>query len=229
MSVTYLDKKYQMENKKGFFTLDLSGRGITDITEIKDLEVLTELQVLNLSKNQISEIKGLETLKNLVELDLSNNQIAKIQGLANLTNLKKLNLKKNRFINIEGFENLINLEKLIFGFESWVSPNWSPKGNNPFSSAKKTLLLNGRELTVLEKKIVKGEAKKVVAYCRVQLKQAGYTKSLVPADARMEKLEKKIIKMIQDNEKKIQKATKFKVESKSWAEERQRRSSYRLP
>jgi hypothetical protein len=69
-----------------------------------------------------------------------------------------------------------------------------------------TLVLHGSELTELEKSIVKGDAKKVVAYCRVKLKQAGYAKRLVPADSKIEKYEKQIIKMMKDNEKKVKKA-----------------------
>ncbi len=208
MSVTYLEKEYNVKEIYGFLTLDLSGKGIKDITEIKGLEALTELQVLNLSKNQIKEIKGLDTLKNLVELNLSSNIIVEIHGLTNLTNLRKLNLKQNRFINIEGFENLISLSKIKFGFGHWNAENLTPaewaRGIRP----KSTLLLHGSELTELEKSIVKGDAKKVVAYCRVKLKQAGYSKRLVPADSKIEKFEKQITKMIKDNEKKIQKAMK---------------------
>lgn len=206
MSVTYLDEEYKAIEKNGLVTLDLSQKGITDITDIKGLETLTELQVLNLSKNQISVIKGLETLKDLVDLDLSSNKIADIEGLTNMTNLRKLNLKKNRFINIEGFENLINLNKIIFGFAHWNAEalnaaDWA-MGRLP----KKTLVLHGNELTSLEKAIVKGDAKKVVAYCRVKLKQAGYAKRLVPAGSKIEKFEKQIIKMIKNNEKKVKKA-----------------------
>jgi len=147
-------------------------------------------------------------LKNLINLDLSFNEISEIKGLSNLRKLRTLNLKGNRFINIEGFENLINLDKIIFGFAHWnaeklSTTNWV-LGDRP----KKTLLLHGSELTELEKNIVKGEAKKVVAYCRVRLKQAGYAKKLVPAGSQIEKFEKKIIKMIEDNEKKVKKAVK---------------------
>ena len=49
---------------------------------------------------------------------------------------------------------------------------------------------------------VKGDVKKIVAYCRVKLKQAGYAKRLIPADSKIEKFEKQIVKMIKDYEKK---------------------------
>jgi len=211
MSVTYLDKEYKATENNGIMTLDLSRKGIKNISEIEGLEALTELRVLNLSKNQISEIKGLDTLKNLVELDLSSNIITEIRGLTNLTNLRKLNLKENRFINIEGFENLINLNKIIFGFAHWNAEKLSATDWIGGKRPRPTLLLHGSELTSLEKSIVRGDAKKVVAYCRVKLKQAGYAKRLVPADGKIEKFEKQIVKMIKDNEKKVKKAMK-KVE-----------------
>lgn len=187
-------------------TLDLSRKGIKDITEIKGLEARTGLQVLYLSHNQIGEIKGLDTLKNLVKLDLSYNEIGEIRGLRNMTNLRILNLKGNRFTNIEGFENLINLKTLIFGFAHWdvdhFNVNWGYLSDGP----KKTLILNGKELTVIEKYVARGGAKKVVAYCRVKVKQAGHTKVLVPADSKIKRLEEKIIKKLKDSEKKIKKA-----------------------
>lgn len=189
-------------------TLDLSRKGIKDITEIKGLEARTGLQVLNLSHNQIGEIKGLDTLKNLVKLDLSYNEIGEIRGLRNLTNLRILNLKGNRFTNIEGFENLINLKTLIFGFAHWDVDhfNWNLMYHPISDGPKKTLILNGKELTVIEKYVARGGAKKVVAYCRVIVKQAGHTKVLVPADSKIKRLEEKIIKKLKNSEKKIKKA-----------------------
>jgi len=187
-------------------TLDLSRKGIKDITEIKGLEARTGVQILNLSHNQIGEIKGLDTLKNLVKLDLSHNKIAEIRGLRNLTNLRRLNLKGNRFTNIEGFENLINLKKLIFGFSHWDVDHFNVNLMDLSDGPKKTLILNGKELTVIEKYVVRGGVKKIVAYCRVKVKQAGYTKVLVPADSKIKRLEEKIIKELNDSEKKIKKA-----------------------
>ena len=165
MSVTYMDKEYRVMEKNGLLTLDLIEKGIKDITEIKGLEALTELQVLNLSRNQISEIKGLDTLTNLVELNLSSNIIAEIRGLTNLINLRKLDLRENRFVNIEGFENLINIKKIKFGFAHWNAENLSATDWVGGGRPKMTLVLHGSELTELEKSIVKGDAKKVVAYC----------------------------------------------------------------
>ena len=107
---------------------------ITDITKIKRLNNLTELEHLNiaghriteikgfnnfknlkkliLSGNGITEIKGLDKLSNLEELWLNGNKITKIKGLDALVNLKKLYLTANKITKIEGLDNLINLEEL---------------------------------------------------------------------------------------------------------------------
>jgi len=90
--------------------LDISGH---KITEIKGLEKLTNLKKLWLKNNQITEIKGLNTLENLEDLRLSENKILEIKGLERLTNLKELWLYGNQIAEIEGLDNLENLKKLI--------------------------------------------------------------------------------------------------------------------
>lgn len=88
----------------------------TLITEIKGLENLTNLHILDFRGNQITEIKGLETLINLTRLTLSNNQISKIKGFEKLTNLQELWLDRNQISEIEGLETSINLWILNLGY-----------------------------------------------------------------------------------------------------------------
>ncbi|MFX0027407.1 MAG: leucine-rich repeat domain-containing protein [Candidatus Hermodarchaeota archaeon] len=216
------DKEYRTVQKEDILTLDLSGKEIMDITEISGLEALTDLQILKLSNNQIGEIKGLETLKNLlkldlrgneiseikglknlsnlIDLDLSYNKIREIQGLNNLINLKRLNLKGNLFVTIKGLENLIKLKHLNLGLSHWEVDNVKP-----MERPRHTLVLNGKELTGVERYVVKGGAKKVVAYCRVKLRQSGYAEKLVPADSKIKRLEGQIENVIKKYEKKIKK------------------------
>jgi len=214
--------------KDDLLTLDLSGKGIKSITEIKNLETLTDLQVLNLSNNQIDEILRLDNLTKLRELDLSNNKITEIYGLKNLINLRELNLENNKFIDIKGIENLINLVKLSLGIRLVsVDKDGKPKTKGEkfahgvgevisfiggFAGAitfkRKALLLNRKELVGVEKKIAQRDVKNIVAYCRVKLKQSGYTKGLVPADAELEKLEEKIEKMLKKYDRMIKRAIK---------------------
>jgi Leucine-rich repeat (LRR) protein len=97
-------------NSNGEIT-DLNLRG-NQISEIKGLEMLENLQTLYLAGNQISEIKGLETLGNLKNLYLSENQISEIKGLETLEKLQKLNLSDNQISEIKGLEMLENLQIL---------------------------------------------------------------------------------------------------------------------
>ena len=95
MSVIYKGIEHKATFNGLHFTLDLSFRGIKDISEIKGLENLTKLQVLNLSNNDISEIKGLDNLVNLISLNLFSCNISQIESFANKDKLKKLYLGKN--------------------------------------------------------------------------------------------------------------------------------------
>ncbi len=216
MSVIYKKEEFQPIIKNNLLTLELSGKGIKDISEIKNLETLTELQVLNLSNNQIDEIKGLDNLTKLKELNLYNNKVTEIKGLRNLINLRKINLEKNSFINIKGFENQINLQNLSLGAK-WVKLGSDGKPIkiedellrliSPLKKGgRRALILNGKELGGIEKDIVKSNAKNIVAYCRVKLKQSGYTKGLVPASIEIGKLEQKIAKMVKKYENMLRKA-----------------------
>ncbi len=54
---------------------------------------MTKLKFLDLSNNNISEIKGLNNLVNLEELNLSGNKIMELKGLESHNNLRKLKCK----------------------------------------------------------------------------------------------------------------------------------------
>jgi len=78
------------------------------ITEIEDLNSLTNLRRLYLEGNQITEINGLENLEKLETLDLRFNQIEEIKGLGNLKKLKTLRLAGNKILPIEGLKGIEN-------------------------------------------------------------------------------------------------------------------------
>ena len=83
---------FEGKDPAGFTVLDLSGRGIEDISFISEAVNLTEL---NLSGNSISDITPLAALEKLEKLDLSNNAITDINALLSLKSLKELNLSGN--------------------------------------------------------------------------------------------------------------------------------------
>ena len=117
MSIEYKGKKYDItkDERSGLLKLSLIANDIRDITEIKGLRELTNLEQLDLNYNKISEIKGLKNLTNLQKLDLSKNKITEIKGLDTLKNLKELSFYENQITEIKGLENLTNLEDLQLG------------------------------------------------------------------------------------------------------------------
>lgn len=93
--------------------LNLRGLRIENIEDIKGLESLKDLEVLDLSNNEIIKIDGLSNLKKLKQLNLSFNRISEIENLENLINLKALLLNSNRITEIKGLSNLSVLEILF--------------------------------------------------------------------------------------------------------------------
>ncbi len=130
--VEYLDVKYYIKIEDN--RLVLSSLGIEDISKIRGLEKLVNLEELylggnyiaeiknlgnlinlrrlRLGGNNITEIKGLETLRNLISLRLSGNKISEIKGLDTLRNLESLKLNSNNITEIKGLNNLKNLQNL---------------------------------------------------------------------------------------------------------------------
>lgn len=83
-----------------------------EITEIKNLGLLTNLRVLGLAHNIINEIKGLETLTCLEELWLHANQITEIKGLENCRMLKRLAINNNPLTQLTQLEQLVRYSPL---------------------------------------------------------------------------------------------------------------------
>lgn len=89
--------------------LDLSNKGITDIS---DLAECTQLQTLNLKGNDISDLTPLESLENLTWLCLWDNDIKDVSPLGTLTQLTYLDLEDNEITNINALSSLTNLTEL---------------------------------------------------------------------------------------------------------------------
>jgi len=87
--------------------------GDYQLTDVKGLEKLTQLQVLYLHNNQLTDVKGLEKLTQLTTLHLNNNQLTSLKGLENLTQLRFLGLNSNQLTSVKGLENLTQLTQLI--------------------------------------------------------------------------------------------------------------------
>ena len=73
-------------------SLNLSSQGLT---QINDLQFLTNLEKLDLSNNQITDVRPLANLKHLKQLNLSQNQIKDITPLSTLPHLQVLDVLGN--------------------------------------------------------------------------------------------------------------------------------------
>ena len=83
------------------------------IQELKGLDRLKKLELLELRGNNILEIKGLSSLNNLRFIDLSQNQISELNGAKNLKYLTHLFLDDNKInsIKVGAFD---GLERLFY-------------------------------------------------------------------------------------------------------------------
>ena len=107
--VKYNGKRFDVKNNN----ISLRDQGITDISEIKGLNSLTNLISINLEDNKIEKIHGLDDLINLENLYLSHNQITEIEGLEKLLNLQVLALGGNQISEIRNISHLTNLKDLF--------------------------------------------------------------------------------------------------------------------
>lgn len=90
-------------------TLWLSGNAVGDISVLKNL---TELETLWLDGNALSDISALSNLEKLETLWLSNNNISDISALGNLKNLKFLLLDHNEIRDIISLSRVTSLRNL---------------------------------------------------------------------------------------------------------------------
>ena len=72
--------------------LSLSNKQLTDV---KGLEKLTQLEWLSLYGNKLTDVKGLEKLTQLKTLWLGHNKLTDVKGLEKLTKLEYLSLPNN--------------------------------------------------------------------------------------------------------------------------------------
>ena len=82
------------------------------LTSVKGLEKLTQLESLHLPHNKLTNVKGLEKLTQLKELPLDDNQLTSVKGLEDLTQLEGLWLPRNQLTDLKGLEKLTQLRQL---------------------------------------------------------------------------------------------------------------------
>lgn len=89
--------------------------GGKDISSLKGIEYLVNLEELLLSENNIKDISPITGLKKLKYLNLWKNNISDITPLGNLTNLKSLDLDSNEISNVNALQGLNKLRALRLG------------------------------------------------------------------------------------------------------------------
>lgn len=104
-------------------TIDLSGKGIDDLTVLSGLPKIKELIV---SDNQISNLAGIEGLTTLTKFEAANNKIVDLAPLANLKELRQLRLNGNQIEKVGDLSGHKELKKL------WLSDN-KVKNINPIA------------------------------------------------------------------------------------------------
>ena len=89
--------------------------GGNQISDLRPLTGLTQLEVLRLGRNQIKDVSPLAGLVNLRELILNGNPISDISPLAGLENLEDIRI---RYTNTKGVLSTIPISKLMqFGYD----------------------------------------------------------------------------------------------------------------
>ena len=80
---------------------------LNDITGLKDLKHLTEL---NLSGHDFKDLKGIEEFENLETLNCTSNRIATLDYIKQLENLKNLIIRDNNLSTFDGIDELEEVE-----------------------------------------------------------------------------------------------------------------------
>ena len=83
-----------------------------NLTDVKGLEKLTQLESLYLYYNQLTDVKGLEKLTKLKWLNLTKNRLTNVKSLEKCTQLTFLRLESNQLTDLTGLEKLSQLTYL---------------------------------------------------------------------------------------------------------------------
>lgn len=103
-----------MTSFSGLYDLQMLDVSRNDLTQVSNLKECIHLTSLNLSQNNINNIARIGHLVNLINLDLSGNQLSGHLSfqMFDFPNLQDLNLNENRLEVVSGIENLPSLRIL---------------------------------------------------------------------------------------------------------------------
>lgn len=130
IDITIGGKTFKSDAKE----LDLSGRGVSDISALSDCK---ELESINLSGNYIKDVSVLMDMPKLKTVNLANNSISDVRPLMSLTTIEYLDLSGNRISSVAALGELTALDTL----------DLSGNKISDFSPLGKLKLLNKLDLT----------------------------------------------------------------------------------
>lgn len=102
-------KELTDEDLRKVFVLEAKGKGIKDLT---GLEKCTNLQLINVAKNEVADLAPIKGLTNLQSLDVSGNKINDLKSLEALVGLQYLEISNNQIANVEPLGKLTKLSAL---------------------------------------------------------------------------------------------------------------------
>ncbi|EOG9807275.1 InlB B-repeat-containing protein [Listeria monocytogenes] len=117
-----------VKDLKKLYNLQLGDCGISDISSLSNLKTLTHLY---LSDNNISDISPLANLTGLESLTLQNNEISDISSLSKLVRIELLNLSNNQISDVSPLSKLNGLLTASIANQSLTLP--SVKWNSPMN------------------------------------------------------------------------------------------------
>ncbi|WP_169084149.1 leucine-rich repeat domain-containing protein [Paenibacillus sp. PL91] len=97
------------EDLQKLTVVDLSNKGISDLSGLEHASNLTHL---NLSNNKISDVSPLQQMTSMRGLNLSGNSIASIQGLAAMKDMVELLVSSNQITSLDVVRNFPRLHTL---------------------------------------------------------------------------------------------------------------------
>ena len=153
--------------------IDLSGNNLENIDS---LNVLSSLEQLICTHNNIRKIANLKSLKKLEDLDVGFNDLTDISGLKGLSNLKSINIENNKIKSIQNVEILKSLQdlKIAGNFitdlkhicEQFSFLEILDVSNNDISNVEQLMYLKNlselKELTLYNNPVVKNDENKTI-------------------------------------------------------------------
>lgn len=123
---------------KNLRTLDVSDTEVTDLSPIKDL---VNLQDLNISKTKINSLEFIKNLKNLRTLKCGKTNLTDLNGIEELQNLETLQVEDTQIVSLALLENIVSLSTLSIA-------NTQVHDLNPLRKLEKLWIFNAQNTPI---------------------------------------------------------------------------------